>query len=421
MVHMPHWPLPFYDSKRKYDLERISLILDKLGNPQDKLPPTIHIAGTNGKGSTLAFLEAIFKKAGYKAHKYTSPHLLNFNERIVINNKMIDNDQLYYYTERVRSVCEEYNIYPTFFEGTTAIAFLAFSEIKSDILLLETGVGGRIDPTNIVTKKILNIIGPISYDHTEYLGNSLKLIAGEKAGIITKDTPCIISNQTEEVSETLFDFCARKNVDPFTCSYDFSIEKTQNGFKYLEKEIELDLPMPSLAGDHQILNASTAIAGIMRLKDRYYISNQNIIDGITSTKWPSRLEKISSGVLYKNYPNADIWIDGAHNPDGARMLANWLEDNHNDRDIFLIIGLTKGRDIKDFINPFKNIAKNIYGILVQSEPSAYSSSELKEKSDNIIQEAYDIEDACNKISTKSKEPVILITGSLYLLGDLQKV
>ena len=420
MVHMPHWPLPFYNSERKYDLERIALILEKLGNPQDKLPPTIHIAGTNGKGSTLAFLEAIFKKAGYKAHKYTSPHLLNFNERIVINNQMIDNDQLYYYTERVRVICEEHNIDPTFFEGVTAVAFLAFSEIESDILLLETGLGGRIDPTNIVTNKILNIIGSISYDHTEYLGNSLKLIAGEKAGIITKNTPCVISNQTKEVYEVLFDFCARKNLDPFSCSYDFSIEKTQNGFKYLEKDIELNLPNPSLAGDHQILNASTAIAGIMRIKDLYNISEQHIIDGITSTKWRSRLEKISSGILYKNYPNADIWIDGAHNPDGARILRNWLEDNYLDRDIFLIIGLTKGRNVKDFIKPFENIAKNIYGILVRSEPSAYSSSELKEKSDDIIEEADDIKDACNKISTKSKKPLILITGSLYLLGDMQK-
>jgi dihydrofolate synthase/folylpolyglutamate synthase len=427
MAFMPHWPISPIRGNIQYDLDRILIILEKLGNPHKNLPPVIHVAGTNGKGSTLAFLQSIFSAAGYSVHKYTSPHFLHFNERIIINGQMIEDGYLYSLLEYVRQVCENNNIIPTFFEATTAAAFLAFSQNKADILLLETGMGGRLDATNVIDSPLLTIITSISLDHMEYLGPTLKLIAGEKAGIIKTGVTCIITDQIEEVLEVLFDVCARKNALSFALGYDFSIEKYVDGFKYQQQGLELDLPFPVLPGDHQLLNASNAIAAILQLRDKYNITTEHIIKGLLSTNWKGRLEKLTSGALCKYYPNFEFWIDGAHNEGGARMLRIWLEDNHSDREIFLIVGFTKGRNVPNLLSKFSHIAKKIYGVRVQSEPLSYTLEALEEEALNVPDinfcTADGVIEVCAEIAkiSTNKTPLILITGSLFLLSDVYKL
>ena len=208
MVNIPHWPeIPLWQIPRKVDLEVSLQLLDALGNPQNKVPPTIHIAGTKGKGSTLAMFKSIFMQAGYKVHSYTSPHLLEFNERIRLADVPITDSHLYSILERVKDAAEKANLKPSFFEGTTAAAFLAFAESKADILLLETGLGGRLDCTNVITNPILTLITSISHDHMEYLGEDLMQIAFEKAGIIKKNVPCVIGPQADDVYNLLFNKC----------------------------------------------------------------------------------------------------------------------------------------------------------------------------------------------------------------------
>ena len=222
MVNLPSWPpVAIWQKEKRSDLELAKTLLAALGSPHKKLPPTIHIAGTNGKGSTVAILKSIFETAGYKVHSYTSPHLLEFNERINLAGKNISDHHLFELLEQVRIKAEELNLEPGFFEGTTIAAFLAFASISADILILETGLGGRLDCTNVIESPILTIITPISFDHMEHLGNSLTKIAIEKAGIIKTGVPCVIGPQNDEVYKTLFDKCEELNSPAFAYEYDY--------------------------------------------------------------------------------------------------------------------------------------------------------------------------------------------------------
>ncbi|MES2214911.1 MAG: Mur ligase family protein, partial [Pseudomonadota bacterium] len=232
MVHMPHWPVPLW-RKTQYDLVNISRLLEALGSPHHKLPPVIHVAGTNGKGSVVAYLSAIFKEAGYRVHSYTSPHLIDFNERIVLDSEKISDDYLWDICEGTRLAADKNQIDVRFFEGVTVAAMLAFSEVPADILILETGMGGRLDATNIVPRPVLTIITEISYDHMEYLGPTLPIIAGEKAGIIKPGIPCVISKQQDEVYEQLCIKCEAMRAGITAYEYDFGIKKESDGF-YVE-------------------------------------------------------------------------------------------------------------------------------------------------------------------------------------------
>jgi dihydrofolate synthase/folylpolyglutamate synthase len=230
MVSMPHWPALLKTHHNRVDLEKMRILMRELGNPHLKLPQIIHIAGTNGKGSTCAYLKAIFENAGYRVHVYTSPHLLQFNERIVLNGTPIFDDYLFEICERVRNIVEKHNLIHSFFEATTAAAFIAFSEVPADILIMETGLGGRLDATNIIENPLATIITPISYDHMEYLGPTLPIIAAEKAGIIKPKAPCIISAQTKEVFDILLNKCNEMGVESIAYGYDYMISKEKDEF-----------------------------------------------------------------------------------------------------------------------------------------------------------------------------------------------
>lgn len=426
MVSIPHWPpVPIWKIPGKFDLSVSFRLLRALGNPQDLFPPTIHVAGTNGKGSTVAMLKSIFTQAGYSVHTYTSPHLLEFNERINLNGESISDEQLNFFLERTKLAAEKENIQPTFFEGTTAAAFLAFAETKADILLLETGLGGRLDCTNVISAPLATIITPISFDHTEFLGVDIKQIAAEKGGIIKTNTPCIIGPQPPEVYETLLSICFEKNAPSFCYEYDYCAEKTDTGFKYLSQKYTLDLPPPNLLGDHQIHNAATAVATVMLLNDKFQITAPQIAKGLTSINWPGRIQRIAdkkSNELTRR-KDIQIYLDGAHNDSGAISLSHWASNLQ--KPVYLILGMTRKRNAVGFCTHFKDIVQGGITVGVESEPSSYSACILAEsasKSGIDFSHADSLQEAIDTIASKSNVPsTIIITGSLFLVADFLKL
>ena len=427
MVNIPHWPqIPLWKIPKTQSLDNTFKLLHELGNPQEKLSPTIHIAGTNGKGSTLAMLKAIFMQSGYTVHSYTSPHLIEFNERIRLHDKPISDSHLYELLEETKTAADKLKIIPTFFEGTTAAAYLAFSRTPADVLLLETGLGGRLDCTNAVSAPTLTIITTISYDHMEILGKTLKEIAAEKAGIIKKNVPCIIGPQTQEVYDVLINKCNEVGAPSFCYEYDFISEKTQNGFKYRSKNVDIDLPKPNLNGDHQILNASMAIAATTILNNDFKITTQKIKEGITSSVWPGRLQYINQDrVKHIIGENIKLYIDGAHNESGAMSLSYWAQQNLTGP-VYMILGMTNNRDIEKFCSHFKDIVTQGVAVSVESEPSSYSANILAQKAKGSgieFAQSSSLIEALNYISNKNKDDpaTIIITGSLFLISDFFKL
>lgn len=447
MVFLPNWPkIALWPKNQTYNhfsankLERCQLILDKIGFREEQLPPTIHIAGTNGKGSTLAIIEAIFQQKGYLIHKYSSPHLLAFNERIKLKGQAISDAHLDDILMQTKQACELLGCEPGFFEGTTIAAFLAFAKIKADILLLETGMGGRLDPTNILSKPLLTIITPISYDHMEYLGNDLPQIATEKAGIIKPGIPCIIAKQENSaLYDLLLTRCDQVGAPSFCYEYDFTSKADANHFKFISKNIETTLPLPSLPGQHQIINASTALAAIFLLNEQLQISQQQIKQGLANITWPGRLEQVSSNQAEKLADaNTDIFLDGAHNEAGANILAIWLKEQMAKNiysDIYLILGLTNNRSVSKFCQNFKSLVTEIITVTVQSEPASYHAQTLKEqlvKEDFKAYAAISLPEAIKSIASENKSKaaigqqqtkrkLILVTGSLFLLTDFYQL
>ncbi len=314
MIYMPHWPKPLGSRPNDFSLDRIKSFLSKLDNPEKKVPPVIHIAGTNGKGSTLAFIRYIMQAAGYKVHAYTSPHLVNFNERIVIAGSYIDDNELYSLLEECRAVIAEQAI--TLFEAATIAAFLAFSRHKADITLIEVGMGGRLDTTNVIDSPILTIITSIALDHTEYLGPTIEIIAGEKAGIMKPNVPCVIAPQEKSIMNTLEYHAINKKSPLYRGGFEWNCEKQDNRMVFQSAIQSIEFSLPSLKGDHQIINAGNAIAACSILSGKYGfdIGEEDITSGLQCTYWPARLERIKEGNLISLLPKDwQLFLDGAHN------------------------------------------------------------------------------------------------------------
>lgn len=393
-MKLPFWPNPQGYRDIKFGLTRVYDLLSRLDNPHLKLPPTIHIAGTNGKGSTQAFLRAIFAEAGLAVHSYISPHLVNFNERINLAGKDISDEFLNEILHECKIASElEPKIPVTFFEGTTIAAFLAFSRVKADVLLLETGMGGRLDATNVLAEVLCSIITPISFDHQEFLGDTLEKIAAEKAGIIKKNCPLVIGKQNPQVLRVL-ENKAREMVAEI--------------FNYSPVDDEV-----ALTGDHQKENAGTAIAAIKAQK-RFLISEEQIKNGLRKTFWPARLQKISAKNLDKNF---ELYLDGSHNPQGAETVVDFLRNQKNKK-TFVIFSMLKDKDCPGFLNKISCAVDELIALEIPDEPKSRTALEIKEIADQIgikTQIAENFSDAFVKI--KCDEPAtILICGSLYLAG-----
>ncbi|MEI7668906.1 MAG: folylpolyglutamate synthase/dihydrofolate synthase family protein [Pseudomonadota bacterium] len=410
-LKMPHWPKQHVGELRGNPALRTKELLAKLGSPEKKLPPVIHVGGTKGKGSTVAFLRYILENAGYKVHCYTSPHLKSFNERIVLAGEEIEDNILFEILEKTRIASDEMPL--AFFDATTAAAILAFATFPADILLMEVGLGGAIDATNVIENPILTIITTISFDHTEYMGNSLTEIANFEAGILKPNVPAIISYQHQEAFEAINKKATEINSPLYSFGKNWLVRKSKSGMIFQDSYGEVELPLPSLHGAHQIVNSGNAIAAISALEN-FDISQTNIISGIMQTKWRGRLEQVRCPFLPKE---SELWFDGGHNAAASEVISHHVMEYWSDKPIYLIFGTTKGKEIAPMLEPFVEIAKHIYVVSVKSEPRSYKGEEIKQQAESLteVTVSEDITDALKDIIKNSALPFrALIFGSLYL-------
>ena len=411
-----------HPKKIDLSLDRLRRLLNKLNNPHLRLPPVIHIAGTNGKGSVTSILRSIYETSKLNVQCYTSPHIIKFNERIRINSKLITNDYLNILLEE----CEFYNRGEeiTFFEITTAAAFLAFSRVNSDLLILETGLGGRFDATNIIEEKICSVLTPISMDHMNFLGSKISLIAREKFGIVKNSERVIISKQKSYVKYLIRTYLKKINTISHEEGKDWKIlkkdyKKRRFLMNFREKDYEFNFP--SLYGDHQIENASTAISTVLSITN-FNVSNESINTGLLKTNWPARMQKLKGKLSKKAGRGFDIWLDGGHNLDASEMLSK-IVNNWEEKKIILIIGMINGKDPINFLNKLiRNISLLI--ILPINDHQCLMPYEIKNlvikkfNPDFDIECCLNIEEAIVVTEKKFSGGKILVCGSLYLSGEI---
>ena len=394
-------------------LNRLLELLQKIDNPHLKLPPIIHIAGTNGKGSTLSYLRHIMMENKFLVHAYISPHLKSFNERIILANKEVVTSKLLKNLQYIKKINNDNPI--TFFEITTAVAFYLFSKQKADFLILETGLGGRLDATNVVKNSLINIITPIDIDHQEYLGKNIIKITNEKLGIVKKNSNKIIGKQKKIITSYIKEKIKKKKNTKLFYGKQFKIMKTNSKkFTLRYKKIHYSINNPNLLGNHQIENASLAVAAILRLNELgYNFSNRIINQGIFKTKWAGRLEK---GQLN----NIPVYLDGAHNPDGAIQLLKFFQKQKNK--CWLIFGMLNNKDLLSYLKIIKPITLGVIAIKIKGEKNSFTPQQISmncSKLNIACFEKKSIKDANNFLTTKVMPKNILICGSLYLVGKIR--
>jgi len=412
---------------KKIDLSlgRVERLLARLGNPERRLPPTIHVAGTNGKGSTIAILRAILEAAGFSAHAYTSPSLVRFHERIRLGRKgggvLIDDATL----AAALAECERVNGDDpiTFFEITTAAAFSIFAAHPADFLLLETGLGGRLDATNVVGQPLAAVITPISIDHVEHLGPTLTEIAGEKAGILKGGAPAIVAHQ-EPAALSVIERAAHKLKCPLSISGEtWSAHEERGRLIYSDDSSLIDLPRPRLFGRHQIENAGTAVATLRAIA--LDLPGETYDRGMLQVEWPARMQRLATGRLIGHLPaGAELWLDGGHNVGGAMAIANAIAELEErvPRPFVLVAGMLATKDLEGFLVCFQGLARRLFALPVAGEntrrPEEIAAAAVRV---GIAAEtASGIEVALEKIATLPLEapPRVLIAGSLYLAGEV---
>jgi dihydrofolate synthase/folylpolyglutamate synthase len=399
-------------------LDRMHRILSRLGSPEKNLPPVIHIAGTNGKGSTLAFLRAMMEEAGLRVHAYTSPHLVKFHERIRLAGDLISEDQLSSLLEE----CEQANGSApiTFFEITTAAAFLAFSRQPADYLLLEVGLGGRLDATNVIEKPKACCITSIGLDHQQYLGETIELIASEKAGILKRGVPAVIGPMPLAARSAIEDVAERSNSPVSIAGQDWDCFTQHGRMVFQDQKGLLDLPLPSLHGPHQIANAGNAIA-VLRAIDDPRISEDHIAQGLRSAKWLARLQRLRGGTLSSQLPDGlELWLDGGHNADAGVILAAALKAMPN-RPLILVWGMLNTKDHAAFIRPLVPLTEQVFTITIPHGPNAIAAATLADTVKALggtaaISESF--QKALRQASELKPAARILICGSLYLAGHV---
>ncbi|MFL2687337.1 MAG: bifunctional folylpolyglutamate synthase/dihydrofolate synthase [Alphaproteobacteria bacterium] len=400
-------------------LKRIETLLERLGSPQDRLPPVIHVAGTNGKGSTIAFLRSILEAAGHSVHVYTSPHLVQFRERIVLAGEMISEEEL----AEVLGTCEQANSGEkiTFFEITTAAAFLAFAQTDADMVLLETGLGGRLDATNLVKRPVLTAITPIAMDHMHFLGDTLKAIAFEKAAIQKQGIPSIIASQEDAARQIILETATAAGARPFVHGSDWQITEEPNGFKYSSRALTLHLPMPSLIGLHQLMNAGTAIACLEQIPSAN-VTDESIKEGLSNAVWPGRLQRLSEGRLVELLPYGwAIWLDGGHNPAAGAALATTISA-WQDQPTHLVVGMMEAKQAAAFLGFLSPHVVSLRTIEIPGEAASAQAGKLA-KAARIFglktETARDLKSAIESVVANEPGPArILVCGSLYLLGHI---
>jgi dihydrofolate synthase/folylpolyglutamate synthase len=410
-------------------LGRIERLLAALDNPQDKLPPVLHVAGTNGKGSFLAFTRAIAAALGKGVHVYTSPHLVHFHERIVLagphGSGPIAEDFLVECLARAEAANGGELI--TLFEITTAAAFLAFAETPADILLLETGLGGRLDATNVVAKPALTAITPVSIDHVSFLGDTLTEIAGEKAGILKPGVACVVGRQEQEAFQVIERRAEQLGAPLHVAGRDFDMYEQHGRLIFQTQSRLLDLPLPRLTGRHQIDNAGMAIAASSLLFGDA-LTERALEHGLTHAEWPARLERLTVGGLHAYVADGtEIWLDGGHNAAGGKVTAQALAELEErvPRRVHLIFGMMDTKDAHAYIAPFKGLVERIYTVPIPDEPNAFGAQALAEiaKAEGFdVTATMSLPDALLRSQAAlDGAGRVLICGSLYLAGHALKL
>ena len=403
-------------------LTRLQRLLARLDHPERKLGKVIHIAGTNGKGSTAAFCRAFLEASGKSVNVYTSPHLIKFNERIRLSGKLVEDDELNEALEHVERVNAGEPV--TFFEITTAAAFWLFASHQAEFTLLEVGMGGRYDATNVVDKPALTIITPVSMDHEDYLGFELKKISAEKAGIIKHRVPCIVAEQEEEAMLEIQKSARMQHTDLIVEGEQWTAFDEHGHLIYQDDNGLLDLPLPKLAGRHQFQNAGCAIAA-MRALDPHF-SGSAFEEGLARAQWPARLQRLNSGKLVDRAPaGAEIWLDGGHNAAAGEVIASAMAEleEKNSRTLILIAAMLNTKRADDFFRAFAGLAAKVFTLTIPDAEASYRADELcaiaeKENLDAVAMP--DLATALAASAAIDKMPRILICGSLYLAGAALK-
>lgn len=393
-------------------LGRMHRLLEALGNPERKLPPVIHIAGTNGKGSTQAMIRAGLEAAGLKVHAYTSPHLARFHERIRLAGTLISEAGLVAVLSETMQVNAGEPI--TYFEITTCAAMLAMSRVEADYTLLEVGLGGRLDTTNVVESPRLTIITPISLDHQNFLGNTLPEIAAEKAGIIKWGVPCIVGPQPDEVRAVIEAKAEKMQARLLIAGQDWHSFEERGGMVYQDEMGLLDLPLPALIGAHQVENAGAAICALRIL------GVDTAEAALLNAEWPARMQKLKSGPLINAAPNAELWLDGGHNPAAGKALAEALTRLPG-RPLYMICGMLNTKDIGGYLAPLATSAVKLTGVSIPDETATLSAGEIcaaAQASGMVADTASSVLQAVEKVAAEAPTARILLCGSLYLAGQI---
>ncbi|HEX3664525.1 MAG TPA: folylpolyglutamate synthase/dihydrofolate synthase family protein [Rhizomicrobium sp.] len=404
-------------------LDRIQRLLADLGHPERRLPPVLHVAGTNGKGSTCAFARAMLEGQGLRVHVYTSPHLVDFHERIRIAGEVISENEL----AATLDECERVNGGEpiTFFEITTAAAFLAFSRHSADALVLEVGLGGKYDATNVIETPCVTAIAPVGLDHQEFLGHSLADIAAEKAGIIKPGIPVVVGAQDDVPRDVIARRAEALGAPLCIYGQDFFAYREHGRMIYQDEKGLLDLPPPRLVGPHQLDNAALAIA---MLRQAGWGSEPGIEKGLRGVEWPARMQRLSHGPLFDLSPNgAELWLDGGHNPHGAAAVARAIADfeERTPKPLYLICGMLKTKDAVGFLSAFRGLVRHVVTIAIEGEEAGRGAGELYDAARASGLEASpadNLEEAMMQVSAWSRgrpgegPPRILICGSLHLAG-----
>ena len=395
-------------------LDRVWRLLALMDHPETRLPPVIHIAGTNGKGSTLAMIRAGLEATGARVHAYTSPHLARFHERIRLAGDLISEPAL---TEVLDRCYRANGTDPiTYFEITTVAALLAFTETPADYTLLEVGLGGRLDATNVIEKPVLTIITPVDLDHQQYLGDTIALIAAEKAGIIKRGVPCIVGPQHGEALDVIEDKARRIGAPLLAFGQHWHVSAERGRLIYQDDHGLLDLPAPNLLGPHQIMNAGAALTALRYLQkgDPAYEA------AVTQAYWPARMQHLTTGKLADLARPADLWLDGGHNPAAAVVLAQTLKQL-NARPTHLICGMLNTKDIAGYLKPLARVAQSLTAVSIPGEANTIPAAETAAQANAVglpATTAASVQDAIRTITAQHPNARILICGSLYLAGHV---
>ncbi|KAB2542101.1 folylpolyglutamate synthase [Salipiger aestuarii] len=395
-------------------LDRVWRLLAALDHPERRMPPVVHAAGTNGKGSTLAMIRAGYEGAGKTVHAYTSPHLARFHERIRVAGHLISEDAL----SAVLDECWDRNGGDaiTYFEITTCAAYLAFARARADVALIETGLGGRLDATNVFDAPALTVITPISLDHQQYLGDTLAEIAGEKAGILKRGVPCVVGPQPDEVMAVIEARAARLGAPLLAHGQHWQVWQERGRLVFQDETGLLDLALPNLPGAHQIENAGAALAALRHLG----LSADACEAAVTGADWPARMQRLKTGPLPALVPRAELWLDGGHNPAAGAALARHLSGLSH-RPLHLICGMLNTKDIAGYLRPLAGQADRLIALSIPGEANTLPATETARVAATVglrSDTADSVEDALRRIGSDVPDARILICGSLYLAGEV---